>query len=197
MPLQTVMGAARAAWRSRGAVLCVRRCGRGRLDVGLKPFPGPSTVEAYEFGAVIVEDVRRDHALLALPCQHHDHEATCTHVFDVTHQVLVLLVRCRASDQQPLELREYAMFRACWIEPANIRFAMKHIDVLPIEASLKQFVDRGVRVVLVGDGADDTIDRVRDEVRALGRARFHNSPANITALIIPPEIPSGFAQRSS
>jgi hypothetical protein len=146
---------------------------------------------------MVVQDVRRDHALLALPCQHHDHEATCTHVFDVTHQVLVLLVRGRAPDQRPLELREHAVFRACWIEPADIGFAMKHIDVLPIEASLKQFVDRGVRIVFVDNGADDTIDRIRNEIGACGRARFHNSSANFPAFIIPPEIPIDVAQKGS
>jgi hypothetical protein len=67
------------------------------------------------------------------------------------------------------------MFGACWIEPADIRFAMKHIDVLTIESSPKQFVNRVVRVVRVGDGANDSIDRVGNEFRAFGRARFHNS----------------------
>ena len=77
-----------------------------RRLLSCEPLPGPSSVEAHEFGAMRVEDVGGNSAPFAPRRQDHDYKPSGADVFRVVHQVPVLFSwSCRANQcsLQPLE----------------------------------------------------------------------------------------------
>jgi hypothetical protein len=105
--------------------------------------------------------------------EHHDYEATSTHIFEVTHQMLVLLGRSCRAKQGSLELCEEPVFVASLIEATHVLFAVENVDVLAREASLKQRVDCGASAAAIGNGAHDPIGRIRDEFPLFSRTACH------------------------
>jgi len=108
----------------------------GRLGVSRQSLPRPPAVETDEVGAMHVQDVRGERPSLTLLGQHHDHEATCIDIFDMTHQVRVFLSRARCSNQATLKPCEESMFNAFGVEPLRTCFTVQNVDVVLVEAGL-------------------------------------------------------------
>lgn len=98
-------------------------------------------------------------------------------------QVPVLLGRAGDTNQRSLESREKSMRRSGGIEPMDIGFAVQNIDILGVEAILKQCLDRPLRPRGVGDCAHNAIGRVRNEVSLSCGSGFHLS-SKFTILMI-------------
>jgi hypothetical protein len=79
-------------------------------------------------------------------------------------QVPVLFGRARDTNQRSLESCEKSMRRSRGIEPMDIRFAVQNVDILSVEAILKQCLDCPLRPRGVGDCAHNAIGRVWNEV---------------------------------
>ena len=107
-----------------------------------------------------MQDVGGDDAQDAAFRQHHDHVSTRTHIVDVVRQVLELF-EVEGANQRPLKLREESMLGAGRIETLEILLIVQDVDVLAVESGPEQRVDGRLRLVVVADGPDDAIGRVR------------------------------------
>ena len=97
-------------------------------------------------------------------------------------QVPELLGRARDTNQRSLESYEKSMRRSGGIEPMDIRFAVQNVDILGVEAILKQCLDRLLRPRGVGDCADNAIGRVGNEASLSCGSGFHVS-SKLTVLM--------------
>jgi len=118
------------------------------------------------------QDVSGAHAFIAFPGEDHEHESACTNIFDVVPQMRVLLRRSGKAKQRTLKLSQESVFLTGGIETLNVSVPVQNIDVLSIEPGLQQRVDGRVGIRGVGDGSDDAIGGVRNEIRSLFR-RIH------------------------
>ena len=109
------------------------------------------------------EDVTSDGARLAFRRQDHDYPPPRADVFHVAHQVLVLFDWPPRANHCSLQPLKYSMLCPCRIEATQVLLAIEYVDGVPIEASFHQCFNRGFGVPRVGDRANDTIGRVRDE----------------------------------
>ena len=74
--------------------------------------------------------------------------------------MLVFLDRTQVSDQGSLELRQKPVRCSCRVKAMNIGFAVQNVDVLWVEASLKECLNRGMRAGRIGDCADNAVGRI-------------------------------------
>ena len=137
--------------------------------------PCKHAVEADELRTVVVEDSCHEIASIGVLRKNHDDEAPFAHVLHVMLKIGGLLRGPGQPDQRSLESRQEAMLRSARIEAMQAIFSVQDVDVLPVNPGPKQRFDGRARMRGVGDGADDAVGRIRDEVtwtmrRSRGRA---------------------------
>jgi hypothetical protein len=95
--------------------------------------------------------------------KHHDDKAARPHVFDMPRQVLVFLGWSRQTNQRSLERSEEPVLSAGGVQAFEIFFAMQDVDGVPRKSGLRQGLERGARILRIGNGAHDAIGRIRNE----------------------------------
>jgi hypothetical protein len=143
--------------------------GRAREASAGQGCPCPPAVEADELGAVAVEDSRHKIPPAWTLRTNHDDESPFAHVVDVMPEVEGFFRRSGQSDHGSLELGQVAVFRSAWIEAMQALLPVKNVDVFSIDSGLQQSFDGHPRLPGIGDGADDPIRWIRDEITYLMR----------------------------
>ena len=125
---------------------------------------------------MLVQDVGGYSALRLAFGQHHEHASTGANILDMMREVLEL-VEVKGANHCPLKLREEPAFGPSLVETTEPVLALQKVDVLLMKSRLEECADRFSRLARVGDGADDSIRRVRNEIPPFCARSIHGHAA--------------------